>query len=170
MSELEEKEGGMKAFSVLVQQQTSKNGNVYRSVELLVYDMEITMETGVVWEVKVWLTFLYWPSVRCIPQSMINVFNRKALKPTSIRIHSEASWPNHPTIYQGTALVYLKHSTSAGSSVNIMFGPEWKITQSFIFPIWLKYRSFEISLKLPALLTHNGWALQIYFYFPQHLS
>ncbi|XP_040900961.1 IgGFc-binding protein-like [Toxotes jaculatrix] len=53
LSEMEEKEGGMTAFSVLVQQQTSKDGIVYRSVELQVYDMGITLETGVVWEVKV---------------------------------------------------------------------------------------------------------------------
>ena len=52
LSEVEEKEGGMTAFSVLVQQQTSKDGNVYRSVELLVYDFEITLETGVVWQLK----------------------------------------------------------------------------------------------------------------------
>lgn len=43
----------MSAFSVLVQQQTNKAGVVSRSVELMVYDMEITMETGVVWEIKV---------------------------------------------------------------------------------------------------------------------
>ncbi|XP_071324408.1 IgGFc-binding protein-like [Trachinotus anak] len=46
-------EGAVTPFTVLVKQQTDKTGIVYRSVELLVYDMEITMETGVVWEVKV---------------------------------------------------------------------------------------------------------------------
>ncbi|XP_042346060.1 IgGFc-binding protein-like [Plectropomus leopardus] len=53
LAEVEEKEGGMEAFSVSVQQQTSKSGVVSRSVELKVYDMEITLETGVVWQVKV---------------------------------------------------------------------------------------------------------------------
>ncbi|XP_070767732.1 IgGFc-binding protein-like [Enoplosus armatus] len=53
LSEVEEKEGGIEAFSVLVQQQTAKDGSVSRSVELLVYDLDITMETGVVWEIKV---------------------------------------------------------------------------------------------------------------------
>ncbi|XP_049585555.1 IgGFc-binding protein isoform X2 [Syngnathus scovelli] len=41
------------SYSVLVQQQTNKDGYVSRSVELRVYDVEITMETGVVWEMKV---------------------------------------------------------------------------------------------------------------------
>lgn len=50
---MEEKEGGIAAFSVLVEQQTNKDGNVSRSVEFLVYNMDITMETGVVWEIKV---------------------------------------------------------------------------------------------------------------------
>lgn len=53
LSEVEETEGGMTPFSVLVQQQSDKEGNVYRNVELQVYDVEIEMETGVVWEVKV---------------------------------------------------------------------------------------------------------------------
>ncbi|XP_056237753.1 IgGFc-binding protein-like [Seriola aureovittata] len=53
LSEVEEKEGALTAFVVLVEQQTDKDGNVYRNVELRVYDVEITMETGVVWEVKV---------------------------------------------------------------------------------------------------------------------
>lgn len=43
----------MAAFSLYVQQKTHKDGTVVRSVELQVYGMEITMETGVVWEVKV---------------------------------------------------------------------------------------------------------------------
>ncbi|KAL7394213.1 hypothetical protein ABVT39_022340 [Epinephelus coioides] len=50
---VEEKDGGMAAFSLYVQQKTHKDGTVVRSVELQVYGMEITMETGVVWEVKV---------------------------------------------------------------------------------------------------------------------
>ncbi|XP_035527995.1 IgGFc-binding protein-like [Morone saxatilis] len=53
LSEVEEKEEGMAAFSILLQQQTHKDDSLSRSVELLVYDMEITMETGVVWEIKV---------------------------------------------------------------------------------------------------------------------
>ncbi|XP_051263188.1 IgGFc-binding protein isoform X2 [Dicentrarchus labrax] len=53
LSEVEENEGGMAAFSILLQQQTHKDDVLSRSVELLVYDMEITMETGVVWEIKV---------------------------------------------------------------------------------------------------------------------
>ncbi|XP_034384908.1 IgGFc-binding protein-like isoform X1 [Cyclopterus lumpus] len=52
LAEVEE-EGGREDFSVHVQQQTSKGGAVSRSVELKVYDVEITMETGVVWEIKV---------------------------------------------------------------------------------------------------------------------
>ncbi|XP_029307092.1 IgGFc-binding protein-like [Cottoperca gobio] len=51
--EVEENKGGLEAFSVSVQQQTNKDGTVSRSVKLQVYDMEITMETGVVWEIKV---------------------------------------------------------------------------------------------------------------------
>ncbi|XP_068590666.1 IgGFc-binding protein-like [Cebidichthys violaceus] len=53
LAEVQEQEGGMEAFSVFVRQQTSKDGEVSRSLELKVYDMEITMETGVVWEIKV---------------------------------------------------------------------------------------------------------------------
>ncbi|XP_040020452.2 IgGFc-binding protein [Gasterosteus aculeatus] len=53
LAEVEEVEGGMEAFSVFVRQQTYKDGTVSRSVALHVYDMEITMETGVVWEIKV---------------------------------------------------------------------------------------------------------------------
>ncbi|XP_068425896.1 IgGFc-binding protein-like [Clinocottus analis] len=52
LAEVEE-EGGMEAFSVHIRQQTSRDGTVSRSVELKVYDMEITMDTGVVWEIKV---------------------------------------------------------------------------------------------------------------------
>ncbi|KAM9353425.1 IgGFc-binding protein-like [Symphorus nematophorus] len=53
LAEVEEKEGGMPAFSVLLRQQTTLDGVVTRSVELEVYDMDITMNTGVVWEIKV---------------------------------------------------------------------------------------------------------------------
>lgn len=53
LAEVEEVEGGMEAFSVFVRQQTYKDGTVSRSVALHVYDMKITMETGVVWEIKV---------------------------------------------------------------------------------------------------------------------
>ncbi|XP_029360767.1 IgGFc-binding protein-like [Echeneis naucrates] len=53
VEEEEEEEGGVTAFTVLVQQSTSKDGDVYRSVVLQVYDIAITMETGVLWEVKV---------------------------------------------------------------------------------------------------------------------
>ena len=63
---MEEKKGGMEAFSVNVLQKTHKNGAVSRSVELNVYDMEIIMETGVVWQIKV-TDILYWSGVRCIP-------------------------------------------------------------------------------------------------------
>ncbi|XP_074510552.1 IgGFc-binding protein-like [Sebastes fasciatus] len=53
LAEVEEKDGGMEEFSVFVQQQTNKDGIVSRSVELQVYDTEITLETGVIWEIKV---------------------------------------------------------------------------------------------------------------------
>ncbi|CAB1446239.1 unnamed protein product [Pleuronectes platessa] len=53
LSEVKETEGGLTTFSVLVEQQTDKGGSVSRSVELKVYNIEITMETGVQWEVKV---------------------------------------------------------------------------------------------------------------------
>ncbi|KAM8871057.1 IgGFc-binding protein-like isoform 2-T2 [Spinachia spinachia] len=49
----EENEGGRQAFSVFVQQQTDEDGTVSRSVALEVYGMEITMEIGAVWEIKV---------------------------------------------------------------------------------------------------------------------
>ena len=53
LAAVEGKEGGKAAFSVYVQQKTNKDGSVSRSVELQIYNIEITMETGVVWEVKV---------------------------------------------------------------------------------------------------------------------
>ncbi|XP_028436614.1 IgGFc-binding protein [Perca flavescens] len=53
LAAVEGKAGGMAAFSVYVQQKTNKDGSVSRSVELQIYNIEITMETGVVWEVKV---------------------------------------------------------------------------------------------------------------------
>uniref|UniRef100_UPI0037E7E52E IgGFc-binding protein-like n=1 Tax=Semicossyphus pulcher TaxID=241346 RepID=UPI0037E7E52E len=53
LSKVEEKEGGKTPFSVLVQQQTDKDGFVTRSLMLQIYNLEITMDTGVVWEVKV---------------------------------------------------------------------------------------------------------------------
>ncbi|KAM6995238.1 LOW QUALITY PROTEIN: IgGFc-binding protein-like [Tautogolabrus adspersus] len=53
LSEVQEKEGGKTPFSVLVQQKTDKDKLVTRNVEVQVYDIEITMETGVIWEVKV---------------------------------------------------------------------------------------------------------------------
>lgn len=52
-TEVKDEDGGMELFSVLVQQQTDEKGRVTRSVKLLVYDMEITMATGTVWEIKV---------------------------------------------------------------------------------------------------------------------
>ena len=75
LSEVEEPEEGMTAFSVLVQQQTNKDGSVSRSVELKVYNIEITMETGVQWEVKVCLTVLYdLTDFFCIPTKSDNNF------------------------------------------------------------------------------------------------
>nr|XP_019946686.1 PREDICTED: IgGFc-binding protein-like [Paralichthys olivaceus] len=53
LSEVEETQEGKTAFSVLVQQQTNKDGSVSRSVEFRVYDIKITMETGVTWAVQV---------------------------------------------------------------------------------------------------------------------
>ncbi|XP_037310078.2 IgGFc-binding protein [Pungitius pungitius] len=53
LAEVEEEDGGMEAFSVFVEQQTNKDGTVYRSVALQVYGIEITMESGAVWEIKV---------------------------------------------------------------------------------------------------------------------
>uniref|UniRef100_A0A8D3DKZ4 VWFD domain-containing protein n=1 Tax=Scophthalmus maximus TaxID=52904 RepID=A0A8D3DKZ4_SCOMX len=53
MSEVEEKDGGIMTYSLLIQQQTTEDGNIYRSVELQVYGYTITMESGVVWQVKV---------------------------------------------------------------------------------------------------------------------
>ncbi|KAK5862889.1 hypothetical protein PBY51_018240 [Eleginops maclovinus] len=50
---VEENKRGLEPFTVYVHQQTHKDGSVSRSVELQVYDMEMTMETGVVWEIKV---------------------------------------------------------------------------------------------------------------------
>ncbi|KAM9852278.1 IgGFc-binding protein-like isoform 2-T2 [Aulostomus maculatus] len=44
---------GMEAYSLLVWQQTNKDGSVLRNLELTVYGQEITMETGIVWEIKV---------------------------------------------------------------------------------------------------------------------
>ncbi|KAM6936666.1 IgGFc-binding protein-like [Lycodopsis pacificus] len=61
LAEVQEQEGGMEAFSVFVQQQTSKDGEVSRSVQLKVYDVEIAMETGVVWEIKVNKIKVYLP-------------------------------------------------------------------------------------------------------------
>nr|XP_057909028.1 IgGFc-binding protein-like [Doryrhamphus excisus] len=52
MSEVEEGED-LADYSVLLQQQTQKDGNVSRSVELRVYGMELTMEAGAAWEIKV---------------------------------------------------------------------------------------------------------------------
>ncbi|KAA8591972.1 hypothetical protein FQN60_017346, partial [Etheostoma spectabile] len=53
LAAVDEKAGGMAPFSVYVQQQTNNDGSVSRTVELQVYNIEITMETGVQWEVKV---------------------------------------------------------------------------------------------------------------------
>nr|XP_061814216.1 IgGFc-binding protein-like [Nerophis lumbriciformis]XP_061814224.1 IgGFc-binding protein-like [Nerophis lumbriciformis] len=52
MSEVEEGEG-VPAYSVLVQQHSTKGAGVSRTVELQVYDMQLTMEAGVVWAIKV---------------------------------------------------------------------------------------------------------------------
>ncbi|XP_051922507.1 IgGFc-binding protein-like [Hippocampus zosterae] len=52
LSEVEAGEN-MAPFSVLLHQVSDKDGYFSRSVELQVYDIEITMETGIVWEIKV---------------------------------------------------------------------------------------------------------------------
>ena len=52
LSEVEEKDGVISGFSVSVQQ-SSKGGQVYRSVTLKAYSYEITMKPGVVWEILV---------------------------------------------------------------------------------------------------------------------
>ncbi|XP_065813942.1 IgGFc-binding protein [Labrus bergylta] len=53
LSAVQKNDGGKTPFSVLVQQKTDKDGSVTRRVEVQVYDSEISMETGVNWEVKV---------------------------------------------------------------------------------------------------------------------
>ncbi|KAK1896268.1 IgGFc-binding protein [Dissostichus eleginoides] len=53
LAQVGENEGGLEAFTVFVHQQTHEDGSVSRSVELQVYDMEITMKSGVIWEIKV---------------------------------------------------------------------------------------------------------------------
>ncbi|CAJ1061895.1 IgGFc-binding protein-like [Xyrichtys novacula] len=52
LSEVEETDEGMPAYSVLVLQ-TDEAGAVSRDVEITVYDTEITFETGVQWKVKI---------------------------------------------------------------------------------------------------------------------
>ncbi|CAJ1061894.1 IgGFc-binding protein-like [Xyrichtys novacula] len=52
MSEVEEMDEGMPAYSVLVLQ-TDEAGAVSRDVEITVYDTKITFETGVQWKVKI---------------------------------------------------------------------------------------------------------------------
>ncbi|KAM8847126.1 IgGFc-binding protein-like [Synchiropus picturatus] len=53
LSEVEVEAEGRPAFSVSVLQQSGKDGRVTRNVELEVYDIGITMETGVIGEIKV---------------------------------------------------------------------------------------------------------------------
>ncbi|XP_034005233.1 IgGFc-binding protein-like [Trematomus bernacchii] len=53
LAQVGENEGGLEAFTVLVHQQTHEDGSVSRSLELQVYDMEITLKSGVIWEIKV---------------------------------------------------------------------------------------------------------------------
>ncbi|CAL8248394.1 unnamed protein product [Lota lota] len=53
LSKVEEKEGAIAGFSLSIQQNTSKEGHVYRSVTLNAYSLEITMKPGVVWEILI---------------------------------------------------------------------------------------------------------------------
>ncbi|XP_034553559.1 IgGFc-binding protein-like [Notolabrus celidotus] len=53
LSEVQRKDGGKPAYSVLVEQKTVEDGSVSRNVVIKVEDTEFTMEAGVSWEVKV---------------------------------------------------------------------------------------------------------------------